>query len=215
MVPSLMRRPSTEVVPLPLHLLIANGTVTPDQANILRRALNRNENILIAGSVGSGRTTLLNALLMEVTAMRKSESIAIIDEGDELVCLSRMARFFKPSFWGASEGRTVGELLMDCYRMRPDRVVLGDLHAAEADLLIDTWAECTGGGMTTAHGADIADALRLFVLRMVKPDGLRRVTRTLDIIVHIAKSPEGYRVRDIGQVSGHDGVAVKFISHNN
>ena len=185
-----------------LEDLIALGLVTDNQAALLDASVAEKRCIVISGATGSGKTTLMNALLLRVPLV---ERVVVIEELPELRgapnAVSLVAR---PS---NAEGRgsvTLADLVRASLRMRPDRIVIGEVRGPEA--LPAMWAMSTGhrGSMLSIHARSAAEAsVRLVDLALSAPGApaegaLHRWTKeVLDVVVHLERSTTGRVVAEI------------------
>lgn len=194
-----------------LEDLVALGTLSGDQADRLVESIEDRANILISGGTGAGKTTLLNALSAHIDA---SERIVTIEDAAELRLLQEHVVRLEsrpPNLEGKGEV-AIRDLLRNALRMRPDRLLIGEVRGDEAlDLVI---ALNTGhdGALSTVHANSPDDALsRVEMLAsMAAPrfqPGLIRsqLTRALDLVVQIDRAPSGERrVSAIAPVSESD-----------
>jgi pilus assembly protein CpaF len=208
-----LRVPRQRVFTLPE--LVEAGAVGEAGAALLRLVVERRLAFLVSGGTGSGKTTLLAALLSLVAAR---ERIVLVEDAGELrpdhphvVGLeSRPA-----NIEGAGEV-TLRTLVRQALRMRPDRLVVGEVRGAEvADMLA---AMNTGheGGCATVHANSAADVPSR-VEGLALAAGLSReaahsqLASALDVVVHLGRAPDGRRlVREIGVVE-HEGGAVRVV----
>ena len=134
---------------------VRQGIMTAAQAGLLRRAAAARENVLIAGGTGSGKTTLANALL--ALPAFKDERIVIIEDTPELQCVAqdKVALLVKRS----DPVVTVRDLVKMTLRLRPDRIVIGELRDGAALDLLKAWNTGHPGGVATLHANGPRDAL--------------------------------------------------------
>jgi pilus assembly protein CpaF len=216
--PALSIRRFTAARPGPDEL-VASGTLTPELRDLLAAAVRARQSILISGGTGAGKTTLLNALSAYIGS---SERVITLEDAAELrLRQEHVVRLeSRPS---SVEGRgevTIRDLLRNALRMRPDRIVIGEVRGEEAlDLLagLNTGHE---GALSTVHANSPADALRrLETLAMMAGVGLPhdairdQVRRGIELVVHLARTPRGdRRVIEVGEVVGAlGGVGVRGV----
>jgi len=189
--------------------LVGNGTLTGDQAEFLGERIAARESILISGGTGSGKTTLLNALSAFIGA---SERIVTIEDAAELrLAQAHVVRLESrpPSIEGRGEV-TIRALLKNALRMRPDRIVIGEVRGAEALDLLTALNTGHDGALSTVHASSATDALaRIEVLALMAGVGLpveviaAQLRRGIDHVVHIARAEHGRRrVEAIEPVGG-------------
>jgi pilus assembly protein CpaF len=213
--PSMSIRRFTAVRPGP-NELVELGTISGELHDQLAAAVAARRSILVSGGTGSGKTTLLNALS------------AFIDPGERVITIEDAAelRLRQPhvvrleSRPANVEGRgrvTIRELLRGALRMRPDRIVIGEVRGGEAlDLLM---ALNTGheGALSTVHANSPEDALRrIETLALMAGVGLphdairEQLGRGLDLVIHLARLSDGSRrvveVAEVVRTAGSVGV---------
>lgn len=195
-----------------LRDLVEKGTLSESMFETLTRAVERRENILISGGTGAGKTTLLNALSAHIDP---SERIVTIEDAAELR-LSQEHVVRLESRPANVEGRgevTIRDLLRNALRMRPDRLLIGEVRGAEAlDLVI---ALNTGhdGALSTVHANSPEDSLvRLEMLATLAGGGLEagrirdQLVRALDLIVQIDRVASGERLVTAVARLGAEGI---------
>jgi pilus assembly protein CpaF len=180
--------------------LVALGTLTPAQRHSLEVAVARRRSILVSGGTGSGKTTLLNALSSFIAV---GERVVTIEDAAELR-LQQPHVVRLESRPAGVEGRgevTIRDLLRNALRMRPDRVVIGEVRGPEALDLLTALNTGHDGALSTVHANSPADALsRLETLALMAGVGLphaaiaEQVQRGIDLVVHLERRPEGARV---------------------
>jgi pilus assembly protein CpaF len=179
--------------------LIELGTITADEAARLRSAVEDRRSIVISGGTGSGKTTLLNALAAFIDP---AERIVTIEDAAELhLGQSHVVRLESrpPSIEGRGEV-TIRDLLKNALRMRPDRIVIGEVRGPEALDLLTALNTGHDGALSTVHASSAADALdRIEVLSLMAGIGLplevisTQLRRGVDLVVHIERRPDGGR----------------------
>ena len=192
--------------------LIEMGTLSADAGDLLAAAVRERRSVVVSGGTGSGKTTLLNALSAH---LGEGERVITIEDAAELRL--RQPHVVRLEARPASvEGRgeiTIRDLLRNALRMRPDRIVIGEVRGPEAlDLLI---ALNTGhdGALSTVHANSPEDALRrLETLALMAGLGLphdairEQLARGIDMVVHLERAERGARVvASIGEVAAVAG----------
>ncbi|MGO2652240.1 TadA family conjugal transfer-associated ATPase [Corynebacterium casei] len=190
-----------------LNDLVDNQTVTSESAELLRGMIAARTSFLVIGGTGSGKTTLLSALLSEVP---DSERLVVIEDTAELrpnhphsvTLVSRRAN---------AEGTgeiTMAQLLRQSLRMRPDRIVVGEIRGAEVVDLLAALNTGHDGGAGTLH----ANSLNEVPARMEALAALGGLDRTglhsqlaaaVDVVLTMSREPEGRRLREIGILTGN------------
>jgi pilus assembly protein CpaF len=188
--------------------LLELGTLTEPQLELLERAVGERRSILVSGGTGAGKTTLLNALSGFVSA---AERLVTIEDAAEL-CLQQRHVVRLESRPAGVEGRgevTIRDLLRNALRMRPDRIVIGEVRGAEALDLLTALNTGHRGALSTVHANSPADALaRLETLALMAGLGLPheaiavQVRRGIDLVVHLERGGDGSRrVTEIADVA--------------
>jgi pilus assembly protein CpaF len=180
--------------------LVALGTLTVAQRQALETAVRGHRSILVSGGTGSGKTTLLNALSSFVDP---GERVVTIEDAAELR-LQQPHVVRMESRPAGVEGRgevTIRDLLRNALRMRPDRIVIGEVRGPEALDLLTALNTGHDGALSTVHANSPADALsRLETLALMAGVGLphaavaEQVQRGIDLVVHLERRAGGARV---------------------
>jgi pilus assembly protein CpaF len=187
--------------------LVELGTLTEAQCDLLEAAVAGRRSILISGGTGSGKTTLLNALSSFIP---EDERVVTIEDAAELRLQQRHVVRLE-SRPASVEGRgevSVRDLLRNALRMRPDRIVIGEVRGPEALDLLTALNTGHDGALSTVHANSPVDALsRLETLALMAGLGLpheaivAQVQRGIDLAVHLERGAGGNRrVAEIGEV---------------
>jgi pilus assembly protein CpaF len=180
--------------------LVASGTLGREQVELLREAVGGRRSVLVSGGTGSGKTTLLNALSSFVG---DGERVVTIEDAAELrLQQPHVVRLESrpPGIEGRGEV-TIRDLLRNALRMRPDRIVIGEVRGAEALDLLTALNTGHAGALSTIHANSPADALaRLETLVLLAGVGLpheviaEQVRRGIDLVVQLERRGDGARV---------------------
>jgi pilus assembly protein CpaF len=180
--------------------LVALGTLTAAQRHSLEAAVSGHHSILVSGGTGSGKTTLLNALSGFIDS---AERVVTIEDAAELR-LQQPHVVRLESRPAGVEGRgevSIRDLLRNALRMRPDRIVIGEVRGPEALDLLTALNTGHDGALSTVHANSPADALsRLETLALMAGVGLphaavaEQVQRGIDLVVHLERRADGARV---------------------
>ncbi len=167
------------------------------QKEVLCRAVAGKKNILVTGGTGSGKTTLVNAILDEIA--QSGDRIVIIEDTLELQCSAQDTVFLR-----AREGvATMNDLLKATMRLRPDRIVVGEVRGGEALSLLKAWNTGHPGGCATVHANNaLGGLIRLEQLIQEAAASVSKelVAEAVDIIVHVERSGSGRIVREVVEV---------------
>ena len=186
---------------LPLSCYVRDGGLSQPQAEALSAALSDRRNILVAGGPGSGKTTFVNALLHQTTTLdSRVERFCILEDTYELRCSA-------PNQVTLHSSEAVGlrDLVRACLRLRPDRIVIGEVRGAEAYDLIKAWNTGNPGGCATIHANSALSALdRLDQLAQEAgvPSQARLVAATIHVVVYMARLGSCRQVRELVAVRG-------------
>lgn len=175
---------------------VRDGIATEAQAVMLTDAVRSKRNIVVAGGTGSGKTTLLNALLAEETF--RQARVVILEDTAELQCASPNAVQLLTK--RADPPIAMRELVQMTLRLRPDRIVVGEVRDGAALEVLKAWNTGHPGGLLTLHANSAADALmRLEDLcmeaRATPPK--RLIAQAIDMIVFIARREGGRVITEI------------------
>lgn len=195
-----IRKPPAVVYPLDDY--VRTGILTGTQRAVLEEALVNHRNVLIAGGTTSGKTTLANALLHEITLRFPQERLVILEDTVELQCTAR-------DHLALRTGRHVvlAELVKSALRTSPNRIIVGEVRGSEALDLLDVWATGHPGGVATVHASSAEGALlRLDRLaqRANVPPQAELIAEAIHLIVVIEGGNAGRRVSDLVRVNGLD-----------
>ena len=199
---------------LTIDRLIELGSFTPDSAMLLRAIVGVKQNIIVAGGTGSGKTSLLNAL---TGFIHDDERIVIIEDTREVQCQQEHVVQLEarpPDSRGRGQV-TIRDLFKATLRMRPDRIVVGEIRSAEALDLVQAMTSGHGGCMATVHATHSLDVVNRLETMALMSDvelpltALRsQVASAVDFILHTARLADGSRcVTQLTEVLGYDGAA--------
>ncbi len=197
--------------PLSVDDLLASGSISPGQADLLERCVRGRANVVVSGGTGTGKTTLLNALA------------GFIDPGERIVTVEDAAELRLPqphvvrleSRPPNVEGRgevTLRALVRNVLRMRPDRIIVGEVRGGEALDMLQAMNTGHDGSLTTVHASSPADAVRRIEM-MALMAGLdlphlavrEQVAAAVDVIVHLVRDGDGARRVRFLDGRGRDG----------
>ena len=186
---------------------IADGILTANQADFLRRAVRERQNILIAGATSSGKTTLANALLAEIATT--GDRVLVLEDTIELQCAARDHVPLRTRAGVVS----MTELVRATMRLRPDRVIVGEVRGGEALDLIKVWGTGHPGGIATIHaGSTLGALLRLeqLILEVAVNPPRALIAEAVSVVIHIAGRGRHRRVDSIARVIGFDGTSYRL-----
>ncbi len=195
--------------PLRMHELLAFGSLCPEMVALFKAAVEGRINVMISGGAGSGKTTLLNNLSAFIPA---DERLVTIEDSAELKLQRKHVvgletRMANPDGRGEVRPR---DLVRNALRMRPDRIILGEVRGAEALDMLQAMNTGHEGSLTTIHANDTRDALsRLEVMVSMAgfdlPVGVvrRYVASAITLVIHLARLKGGVRrVMRVSEIVG-------------
>jgi len=184
---------------------VARGIMSADAKEFIENAVRTRKNILISGGAGTGKTTLANAVLEAVARLDPESRIVIIEDVLELQCAAKNALFLR-----TSENVDQTRLLRATMRLRPDRIVVGEVRDKAALALLKAWNTGHPGGLGTVHANDARAALvRLdqLIQEALVPPAPALIAEAVDVVISIKRvsgSP-GRVIDEIVAINGFDG----------
>ncbi|MDD5926854.1 MAG: ATPase, T2SS/T4P/T4SS family [Firmicutes bacterium] len=189
--------------------LTGNGTLTSEAALLLENLVQCGYNIFVSGGTSSGKTTLLNAL---AEAIPRDERVIVIEDSMELK-LSAIENIVHMECRNAgSSGRgsvTMSRLIKSSLRMRPDRIIVGEVRGEEVADMLQAMNTGHSGSMSTGHGNSVEGMLRrleamYLMAATVDMDAVRaQIAEGIDIMVHIEKIEGKRRITEITELIGY------------
>ena len=201
--------------PLRMDSLIENKALTRDIADMLQMCVSARLNVLISGGTGAGKTTLLNALSAYIP---ENERIVTIEDSAELQLQQpHVVRLETrpPNIEGKGEV-TQRDLVRNSLRMRPDRIVIGEVRGGEAIDMLQAMNTGHDGSLTTIHANTPRDALARLET-MIQMTGMRlsdramrqQIASALDLVLQVARLSDGTRrVTSISEITGMEGETI-------
>jgi type IV secretion system protein VirB11 len=205
-----IRKPATVVYSLDEYVM--SGVIAATQRAELRRAVLERSNILIAGGTNSGKTTLANAVLREITELFPLERIVVLEDTVELQCAARDHLALR-----SGPGIPLAQLVKSALRTSPNRIIVGEVRGVEALDLLDAWATGHPGGVATVHASSAEGALlRLDRLaqRANVPSQAHLIAEAVDMVMVIQGGNQGRRVTDLATVDGIDANGSILLRHH-
>lgn len=188
-----IRRRASRLIPLDDY--VRTGVMTDLQAGTIRSAITSRLNIIISGGTGSGKTTLANAVIDEIVRSAPEDRLVILEDTAEIRCAAENAVLLH-----TSDSVDMARLLKSTMRLRPDRIVVGEVRDGAALTLLKAWNTGHPGGVATIHSNTAMSALRR--LEQLTAEASQQpmhevIGEAVDLIVSIERTPRGRRVRDI------------------
>ena len=198
--------------PLKIHMLIEHGALTREIAILFEMCVKARLNIIISGGTGAGKTTLLNALSAFIPA---DERIVTIEDSAELQLQQpHVVRLETrpPNIEGRGE-ITQRDLVRNALRMRPDRIVVGEVRSGEAIDMLQAMNTGHDGSLTTIHANSTRDSLSRLET-MIQMTGMRlsdramrqQIASAVNLVIQVARLTDGTRrVTSISEITGMEG----------
>lgn len=198
--------------PMTIAQLIRFGSITQDIANVLELLVRAKYNIFISGGTGSGKTTFLNALSNYIP---KDERVITIEDSAELqiVGVKNLVRLETRNANASGSGAvTIRDLIKSSLRMRPERIVVGEVRGGEALDMLQAMNTGHDGSLSTGHANSTADMLsRLETMVLQGAEGLpleairQQIASAVDIIIHLSRLRDKSRkTMEITEIVGYE-----------
>lgn len=196
------------VLDLTLENYVENEMMTQQQAETIKEAVEEHKNILVVGGTNSGKTTLCNAILNEIS--KYNERIIILQDTNELQCTCENRLFLR-----STKHTSIKDLLVSTLRRTPKRIVVGEVRTGEvAQDLVDAWNTGHGGGVSTIHANDgLSGLTRLsnLISRISKSSLKEDIGDAIDLVIDIQIRGVYRKVQGVIKVKGYDKKEEKFI----
>ena len=186
-----------------LEQYVEAGIMTEGQREVICNAVARHKNILVIGGTGTGKTTLTNAIIQQIVTHDSKERIFIIEDTGEIQCVAANCVTYHTTL-----EVSMTKLLRTTLRMRPDRILVGEVRGPEALDLLMAWNTGHEGGVATLHANNALSGLsRLAMLISMHTECPKSIEpligEAVHIVIHIARTPAGRRIQEILEVSGY------------
>lgn len=203
--------------PIVMEQLLEWGSLSREAAEFLKKAVIARKNIFISGGTGSGKTTFLNALSQYVP---EEERIITIEDNAELQILhvGNLVRLESRNATTEGTGEiTIRQLIRTALRMRPDRIIVGEVRGDEAVDMLQAMNTGHDGSLSTGHAnstRDMLSRLEMMVLMGVEIplEAIRRqIASAIDLFVHLGRLPDGSRkLLEISETIGFEAGQIKL-----
>ncbi|MFC5387593.1 P-type conjugative transfer ATPase TrbB [Aquamicrobium segne] len=180
---------------IPLEDYIRSAIMTGEQAVLIRNAIDARLNIVISGGTGSGKTTLANAVIAEMVRTAPQHRLVILEDTAEIQCAAENAVQLH-----TTDTVDMARLLKSTMRLRPDRIIVGEVRDGAALTMLKAWNTGHPGGITTIHANNALSALRR--LEQLTAEASQQpmhdvIGEAVDLVVSIERTPTGRRVREV------------------
>lgn len=192
-----------------LNDYLRQGVINEEVLAVLLEVVKRRHNLLIVGSTGSGKTTFANAMLDAIARLDPGTRAVIIEDTPELQCT--VANKFELV---STHDVSMVQLLKVTMRLRPDRIIVGEVRDGSAHALLKAWGTGHPGGLGTVHADDAEGALiRLeqLIQEANVPPVPAAIAKAVNAVVVIEKCPGGRRIREVAEVKGYDRAEERYL----
>jgi type IV secretion system protein VirB11 len=179
---------------------VKSGIMSHAQHEVISHHIRQKHNILVVGGTGSGKTTLCNAVLDYISEVDNETRICVIEDTRELQINAPNVVDFR-----TSDCVDMTQLLKVCMRMRPDRIVVGEVRDKAALALVKAWNTGHSGGVATVHANNAESGLmriEQLVMEANVPVIKEVIAEAVNCIVSIQKTNEGRKITEVLQVNG-------------
>lgn len=202
--------------PVTMEGLLSFGSITLDAAEFLKKLVLAGYNIFISGGTGSGKTTFLNVLSGFIPS---DERVITIEDSAELQLqgIENLVRLETRSAASGAGEISIRDLIRSSLRMRPDRIVVGEVRGGEALDMLQAMNTGHDGSMSTGHANSAKDMLSrlenmvLMAAELPLPAIRQQIASGVDIIVHLGRLRDRTRkVLDISEIDGYENGEIKI-----
>ena len=205
--------------PMTVQKLIAYGSITPEVAELLERMVKAKYNIFISGGTGSGKTTFLNALSNFIP---RDERVITIEDSAELQIkgVDNLVRLETRNANMEGKGEvTIRDLIRSSLRMRPERIVVGEVLGAEALDMLQAMNTGHDGSLSTGHSNSTRDMLSRLETMVVSGNNIpieairQQIASAIDVIIQLSRlRDKSRRTIEITEVAGYENGAIRLNS---
>ena len=203
--------------PMTVQKLIAYGSITPEVAELLERMVKAKYNIFISGGTGSGKTTFLNALSNFIP---RDERVITIEDSAELQIkgVDKLVRLETRNANMEGKGEvTIRDLIRSSLRMRPERIVVGEVRGAEALDMLQAMNTGHDGSLSTGHSNSTRDMLSRLETMVVSGNNIpieairQQIASAIDVIIQLSRlRDKSRRTIEITEVAGYENGAIRL-----
>lgn len=180
---------------------VNDGIMSSDQREMIISSVKNRKNILVVGGTGTGKTTLTNAIIEAISTYTPDHRLAIIEDTGEIQCSSKNVVIMR-----STEHVSMLRLLKATMRLRPDRILVGEVRGEEALALLKAWNTGHPGGVATVHANDArAGLIRMeqLISEATPAPQQQLIAEAVDVVICIVKSEGGRKVKEIISVDGY------------
>ena len=178
------------------------NVLSSKHCDVIQDAVRKHRNILVIGGTGSGKTTLINAIINEMIRSDPDERIFILEDTGEIQCAAQ--NFVQ---YHTTLDVSMTQLLKTTLRMRPDRILVGEVRGPEALDLLDAWNTGHEGGAATLHANDALSGLTRLESLISRNSSAPKeimplIAEAVDLVIHITRTPKGRQIQQVIEVQG-------------
>ena len=179
---------------------VSKGIMTQAQMRAIEQAVVSRHNVLVCGGTGTGKTTLANAILDSVARLDGEHRVVVIEDTRELQVNAENVVFLR-----TSDNTDMTRLLRATMRLRPDRIVVGEVRDGSALALLKAWNTGHPGGVGTVHANDASAAL-IRIGQLIQEAGVppnpELIAEAVNVVVSIKRTADGRKVEEVAAVRG-------------
>lgn len=194
-----------------LNDYVSSGILSQNQMEVLEQHIADRKNILVVGGTGSGKTTFTNAIIEGIVRITPAHRIVIIEDTAEIQCFAKNRVILR-----STTDVSMLKLLKATMRLRPDRILVGEVRGKEALDLLKAWNTGHAGGTATVHAnGALAGLVRMeqLVAEGTQAPMKDLISEAVNVVVYIEKVPTkiGRRIKEIIEVVGYDSAIQSYI----
>ncbi len=192
----------------PLESYVQNGIMPESLFNIFSSSLQNKKNILVVGGTGSGKTTFVNALIKRLSEISPDDRLIILEDTMELQSLSKNTQFYR-----TSDFVDMTRLLRMTMRLRPDRILIGEVRDGAALALLKAWNTGHPGGIATVHANGAEEGLyRLeeLVAEATAAPKQQLISNAVDMVIYIQRSSGGREISEVLTVNQYNNATKTY-----
>ena len=178
-----IRKKATQIISLDEYA--QSGIISEAQKTLIEEAIINRKNMVVCGGTGSGKTTLVNAVIDALCSIAPDDRLVIIEDTNELQCRAENKEILR-----ASKDVSQQDLLKVTLRLRPDRIITGEVRGGEALTLLKSWNTGHPGGICTLHANSAMEALTRLEQMIGEVSGSDMtgfIANTVDLVIFIEK----------------------------
>ncbi len=201
-----IRKKASEVYPLKSY--VDQKIISPELFDLFSSSLQNKENLLIVGGTGSGKTTFVNALIRRLSELCPDDRLLILEDTMELQSLSQNSQFYR-----TSDFVDMTRLLRMTMRLRPDRILIGEVRDGAALALLKAWNTGHPGGIATIHANSAKEGLHRLeelIAEATTAPKQQLISNAIDKIIYINRSPGGREISEVLEVKQYDNLKKQY-----